>query len=579
MNIGSHTFEEFKAKAAAFHGYPAPGLLLGGYMVELARRQLPEGTLFDAVVETSKCLPDAVQILTPCTLGNGWMKVLNLGRYAVTLYDKYTGTGVRVWLDVEKMAPYGEIRGWFLKLKKKADQDTDRLFREIEEGGENLCSMTPVQVDDRFRKHKSMGRVGVCPICAEAYPPSDGAICRGCQGEAPYGEVACHTPGKTHRDHEGHHGHKSHHDHHHAQAEAPRQDEGYAPASSGPQLTAVPVSEAVGKKTLHDMTRIVAGESKGVEFHKGHAISGGDVCRLQTMGRAHVYLEQETPDGFIHENEAALAFAKLMAGENVTFDETPHEGKINFRAVKTGVMVLDRERLEAFNLVPDVMAASRHHGVLVEEGKELAGARAIPLYLSAENFRKAQALLSAGPLFSIAAIKPARVGVLVTGTEVFQGLIEDKFAPVIREKVERLGSQVIAVDIVPDDAERIAQSVDKMLTAGADLIITTAGLSVDPDDVTRKGLLAAGLTDMLYGAPLLPGAMTLLGRLACPAGSARVMGVPACALFHKATSFDILLPRVLAGVELKRADLAQMAEGGFCLNCKTCVYPKCPFGK
>ncbi|HWR03488.1 MAG TPA: FmdE family protein [Humidesulfovibrio sp.] len=558
MNIGPYTFEEFKAKAAAFHGYPAPGLLLGGYMVELARRQLPEGTLFDAVVETSKCLPDAVQILTPCTLGNGWMKVLNLGRYAVTLYDKYTGTGVRVWLDLDKMAPYEEIRGWFLKLKKKADQDTDRLFREIEDGGENLCSMAAVQVDDRFRKHKSMGRVGICPICAEAYPPSDGAICRGCQGEAPYGQPGCETP---------------------AGARCETAPHAKAQADAGPQLTAVPVSEAVGHKTLHDMTRIVAGESKGVEFHKGHAISGGDVCRLQTMGRAHVYLEQETPSGFIHENEAALAFAKLMAGENVTFDETPHEGKINFRATKTGVLVLDRERQEAFNLVPDVMAASRHHGVLVEEGKELAGARAIPLYLSAENFRKAQALLAAGPLYNIAAIKPARVGVLVTGTEVFQGLIEDKFAPVIREKVERLGSQVVVVDIVPDDAERIAQSVGKMLTAGADLIVTTAGLSVDPDDVTRKGLLAAGLTDMLYGAPLLPGAMTLLGRLACPAGSARVMGVPACALFHKATSFDILLPRVLAGVDLKRADLAEMAEGGFCLNCKTCVYPKCCFGK
>jgi formylmethanofuran dehydrogenase subunit E len=171
------------------------------------------------------------------------------------------------------------------------------------------------------------------------------------------------------------------------------------------------------------------------------------------------------------------------------------------------------------------------------------------------------------------------VGVLVTGTEVFQGLIEDKFASGIREKVERLGSTVVAVDIVPDDAERIATTVAKLLAAGADLIVTTAGLSVDPDDVTRKGLVAAGLTDMLYGAPLLLGAMTLLGRITCPEGSERVMGVPACALFHKATSFNILLPRFLAGVEMKRADLADMAEGGFCLNCRTCVYPKCPFGK
>jgi len=556
MNIGNNTFEEFKVKAAAFHGYPAPGLLIGGYMVELARRQLPEGTLFDAVVETAKCLPDAVQILTPCTVGNGWMRVLNLGRYALAMFDKHTGVGVRVWLDVEKMAHTPEIRSWFLKLKKKADQDTDRLFREIEEAGETLCSMAPVQMDDRALGHKSMRRVGMCPICVEAYPMDDGAICRGCQGEAPYAQLGGQATCQPRRQPD-----ERHH------------------ADSGPQLTAVPVTEAVGQKTLHDMTRIVPGESKGVEFRAGHAISGGDVCRLQYMGRAHVYLEQDTPTGFLHENEAALAFAKLMAGDNVVFDETPHEGKINFRASVTGVLDLDRERLEAFNLVPDVMCASRHHGVLAEEGKELAGARAIPLYLSAESFRKAQAVLASGPLFRVAPIKPARVGVLVTGTEVFQGLIEDKFAPVIREKVERLGSSVIVVDIVPDEASRIADSVGKMLSAGADLIVTTAGLSVDPDDVTRKGLLKAGLTDWFYGAPLLPGAMTLIGHLPGPNGMARVMGVPACALFHKTTSFDILLPRILAGLEIKRADLARMAEGGFCLNCRTCVYPKCPFGK
>lgn len=539
MDIGPYSFQEFKDKAAAFHGYPAPGLLIGGYMVELARRGLPEGTLFEAVVETPKCLPDAVQILTPCTIGNGWMRVLNLGRYAVALYDKHTGAGFRVWLDVDKMAAYGEISSWFLKLKKKADQDTDRLFAEIEAAGESICSIAPVQMIERARKHKGMGRVALCPICTEPYPAPDGAICRGCQGEAPY---LC----------------------------AP-----VATSDIEPVLAAVPVDQAVGGKALHDMTRIVPGESKGVEFRAGQTLTGGDVCRLQHMGRQHVYLEQDAPGGFVHENEAALAFAALMAGDNVLFDDAPREGKINFRAAVTGVLDLDRERLEAFNLVPDVMAASRHHGVLAEAGKGLAGARAIPLYLSAENFRKAQAVLAGGPLFRVIPLKPAKVGVLVTGSEVFQGLIEDKFAPIIREKVERLGSSVVAEAIVPDDAGRIAEAVSGLLSQGADLIITTAGLSVDPDDVTRKGLVAAGLSDMLYGAPLLPGAMTLLGRI----GQAKVMGVPACALFHKATSLDILLPRVLAGMEITRRDLAQMAEGGFCLNCRSCTYPKCPFGK
>ncbi len=538
MNIGAYTFEEFKAKAAAFHGYPAPGLLIGGYMVELARRGLPEGTLFEAVVETPKCLPDAVQILTPCTLGNGWMRVLNLGRYALALYDKHTGVGFRVWLDVDKMAPFGEISSWFLKLKAKADQDTDKLFREIEEAGEGLCSMAPIRMIERARKHKGMGRVALCPICAEPYPAPDGAICRGCQGEAPYAMDAS------------------------ACAEQPR------PVS-------VPVADAVGHRALHDMTRIVPGESKGVAFQAGQTLTGGDVCRLQQMGRAHVYLEQDAPKGFVHENEAALTFAGLMAGANVTHDEIPREGKINFRAAVTGVFEVDRERLEAFNLVPDVTCACRHSGVLAEAGKGLAGARAIPLFLSAENYRKAQAVLAAGPLLRVLPLWPAQVGVLVTGTEVFQGLIEDRFAPIIREKVERLGCSIVAEAIVPDDTDKIAEAVGGLLAQGADLIVTTAGLSVDPDDVTRKGLVAAGLTDMLYGAPLLPGAMTLLGRI----GQAKVMGVPACALFHKATSLDILLPRVLAGCEITRRDLAQMAEGGFCLDCRTCTFPKCPFGK
>jgi formylmethanofuran dehydrogenase subunit E len=566
MNIGPYTFQEFKEKAAAFHGYPAPGLLIGGYMVELARRQLPAGTLFDVVVETAKCLPDAVQILTPCTFGNGWMRVLNLGRYALNMYDKFTGEGVRVWIDLPRMEPYGEITSWFLKLKKKADQDSDLLFRQIEEAGDALCSMADIRMEERSRKHKNMGKVGVCPICREAYPASDGGICRGCQGEAPCAPREGLSAALRDRR---------------AELLAQAADHADVPSTAmdGPRLVAVPVTEAVGQNTLHDMTRIVPGESKGVEFRKGHAISGGDVCRLQHMGRAHVYLAQETPDGFLHEDEAALALARLMVGDNMTHDERPHEGKVNFMATVTGVLDLNRDRLEAFNLVPDVMCATRHHGVLVEAGKPFAGARAIPLYLSSANMQKAASVLDAGPLFHVRPIRKANVGVLVTGTEVFQGLIEDRFAGVVRGKVEALGCTVVATDVVPDDAEVIARSVAKLLAAGADLIVTTAGLSVDPDDVTRKGLLAAGLTDMHYGAPLLPGAMTLLGRLACPAGSARVMGVPACALFHKATSFDVLLPRVLADMPLPRAELARLAEGGFCLNCKTCVYPKCAFGK
>ena len=177
--------------------------------------------------------------------------------------------------------------------------------------------------------------------------------------------------------------------------------------------------------------------------------------------------------------------------------------------------------------------------------------------------------------FKILPLQKAKVGILVTGTEVFRGLVQDRFIPIIRGKTEKYGCSVVHARIVPDEKEAILEGVKEILAAGADLLVTTAGLSVDPDDVTRQGLIEAGAEDILYGAPILPGAMTLLARI----GDVRVIGVPACALFFKTTSFDLLLPRLLAGVPITRIDLSRMGHGAYCLECKTCSFPKCPFGK
>lgn len=543
MNIGSYTFAEFKEMARAFHGYPAPGLLIGGYMVEAAKRNLAESALFEALVETKKCLPDAVQLLTLCSTGNGWMRVINLGRYAVTLYDKYTYAGWRAAIDLEKLDAYPEIKAWFLKLKTKKEQDTDRLFAEIEDAGDRFLTITPVQVRQLSRHKKGSGPIIACPICGEAYPKNDGAICRSCQGENPY--LFDSDPG--------------------------------ASMDAAPELTAIPVEQAVGKRALHDMTRIVPGKSKGPEFSAGQVIDAGDLCRLQKMGRSSVYVDDADVDTeqWVHENDAVLAFAERIAGPGVYYKTPPSEGKINFSADMDGLLTIDIDRLQAFNLVPNVMCAARQNNIMVQKGKPFAACRAIPLYLAREHFRQAMAGLESGPLFKILPLHPARVGILVTGTEVCRGLIEDKFQPVIRSKVEKLNCTVVASTIVEDDADRIAENVRQMVGKGADLIVTTAGLSVDPDDKTRKGLIQAGLTGALYGAPILPGAMTLVGKI----GPAKIIGVPACALFHKTTSFDLLLPRILAGQDITRMDLAQMAEGGYCLNCNVCTFPKCPFGK
>ncbi len=544
-SIGTYSYEEFFEAARRFHGYPAPGLMLGGYMMEEARRHIPEDTIFDAISETSWCLPDAVQMLTFCSVGNGWLKIKNLGVYALSLYDKHTGKGVRIRVDPTKLDAWPEVKSWFYKLKPKKEQDTEKLQDEIRRAGASFCSLETIQMKPEVMGHRSKGGITTCPLCGDAYPGSFGAICRACQGEGPYLE---------------------------------RESDQNLKVETLPRgLKSVPISEAVGKTAVHDMTRIEPGVSKGPEFFKDHNFSAGDVCRLQLIGKNHIYVDEgDIPEGeWIHENEAAETFGRIMSGDGIVQEGPPREGKVTLVAGQDGILVSNVDMMTGFNLVPDVMVAARKNGTLVKKGTRLAGTRAIPLYISRNNFSKAVSSLDGAPLFKIAPLRKAKVGLLITGDEVFNGLIEDKFEAIITAKVQALGSEVITTLIEPDNRDSIRDAAKALIEDGCDMIITTAGMSVDPDDVTRHGLMDAGVTDLLYGAPVLPGTMLLLAR----AGEVQIIGVPACALFFKSTSLDLVLPRMLAGQSLTRKDLTAFADGGYCMECKTCTFPKCPFGK
>jgi len=544
MNIESYTFEEFKQLAENFHGYAAPGLLVGGYMVAMAKRFLPEGTLFEAVVETNKCLPDAVQLLTLCSTGNGWMKVHNLGRYALSLYDKFTGEGVRVNISVPALDNYPEIKGWMLKLKAKKDQDTNQLLKEIEMAGESICVSMPITIKKRFTGHKKgMQNIICCSLCGEAYPGNDGPVCRGCSGEAPYVTVK-----RT---------------------------------LATPSISVVPVEEAVGKVIAHDMTRITPGQFKGAEFKAGQRITVGDICRLQLMGRFNVAVQNdgEIDKENVHENDAAEAFAKKMAGLGINYALPPSEGKVDFVAAIDGLLCVDYKLMQEFNMLPHVMACSRQDATMVKRGSKLAGTRIIPLHVEQKIFDTALDILDKGPLFQVKPLRKAKVGILVTGTEIFQGIIEDKFIPIISAKVQAYDCTVVKSVIVPDDMAQMKTAISEILAAGADLLITTGGLSVDPDDITRQALLDIGLTDVFHGVPVLPGTMSLMGNIHLDDKKVQVLGVPACALYYKTTFLDIILPRILADREISRAELARMGEGGYCMTCHICSYPKCWFCK
>ena len=542
--ICSHTYSEYLQLVRSFHGHLAPGMVLGGFMVDGAYKHLPEGEFFDALCETRACLPDAIQILTPCTVGNGWLRIIDIGRYALTLFEKYSGVGIRVFVDPPKLEPFPEIKNWFFKLKPKQEQDFDRLLDEIRAAGSTVCSFEEVGLDPDFIKPVRRKGFTICPSCHESYPSDRGPLCQGCQGQLPY------LPGPLAGD---------------------------GAVSKRPPLKSVPVEKAVGLHALHDMTQIIPGKEKGAAFKRNQTLAAGDICRLQKMGRQAVYVSEANAEDleWIHEDEAAKALARAMAGEGVTCSESPREGKIELLAAWDGLLLVDDKRMEAFNLLPDVKCASRHGFTVVSKGHKLAGTRAIPLYIQREAFNKAMALLSTGPLFGVLTMRRATVGILVTGTEIFIGLVEDRFIPIIQEKVEAYGCRVVKAVIVGDDRKAICDSVKDLLACDVDLLVTTAGLSVDPDDVTRQGLLDAGAVDVRYGAPILPGNMTLLARI----DQVQVVGVPACALYHKTTSFDLLLPRLLAGMKITSQDLAKMGHGSLCMECATCEFPRCPFGK
>jgi formylmethanofuran dehydrogenase subunit E len=178
--IRSHTYEEYVAMVERFHGYAAPGVIIGGFMVDLAYRNLPAEGLFDALCETPKCLPDAVQLLTPCTVGNGWLTIANVGRFALTLYDKRTGLGVRVFVDPPLLENWPEIKAWFLKLTPKGRQDEKRLQEEIGKAGDSIMTVAPVKVAKRVLDKSRRGGFAICPRCGEAYPSADGSICLAC---------------------------------------------------------------------------------------------------------------------------------------------------------------------------------------------------------------------------------------------------------------------------------------------------------------------------------------------------------------------------------------------------------------
>ena len=335
----------------------------------------------------------------------------------------------------------------------------------------------------------------------------------------------------------------------------------------------VNVQDAVGTVLAHDLTQIIPGEYKGPKFRKGHEITEDDIPVLLSMGKKHLFvLEKDDTD--VHENEAAYRIASKAAGENISLSE-PSEGKIELRAEVDGLLRINRERLYKLVAQDEIMFATIHDNVVVRKGQKLAGTRIIPLFVAEAVMQKAEEILADGPLVSIAPLKNMKVGIVTTGSEVYSGLIEDAFGPVLVKKFGALGSTVVKQLFADDDEDMIADYIRQLVDEGMDIIGITGGMSVDPDDRTPSGIRKAGGEVISYGAPVLPGAMFMLSYI----GDVPVVGLPGCVMYSRTSIFDLIVPRLLAGERVSKADINRLAVGGLCLNCETCTYPVCGFGK
>ena len=335
----------------------------------------------------------------------------------------------------------------------------------------------------------------------------------------------------------------------------------------------VNVQDAVGTVLAHDLTQIIPGEYKGPKFRKGHEITEDDIPVLLSMGKKHLFvLEKDDTD--VHENEAAYRIASKAAGENISLSE-PSEGKIELRAEVDGLLRIDRERLYKLVAQDEIMFATIHDNVVVRKGQKLAGTRIIPLFVAEAVMQKAEEILADGPLVSIAPLKNMKVGIVTTGSEVYSGLIEDAFGPVLVKKFGALGSTVVKQLFADDDEDMIADCIRQLVDEGMDIIGITGGMSVDPDDRTPSGIRKAGGEVISYCAPVLPGAMFMLSYI----GDVPVVGLPGCVMYSRTSIFDLIVPRLLAGERVSKADINRLAVGGLCLNCETCTYPVCGFGK
>lgn len=334
----------------------------------------------------------------------------------------------------------------------------------------------------------------------------------------------------------------------------------------------IDVYSAVGLPLCHDITAMKDG-FKGALFKRGHIVEQKDIPVLMDLGKKTVYVWEEA-ETLIHEDDAAVELANLLKTENTAFTDVA-EGKTVMTASCDGMFRVDTQLLAAINSVEDITVTTLPNHYPVKKGARLASMRIVPLATDKENIEKAKQLCSGKKVAELLPYKPLKAGIIITGSEFYTGRIKDRFEDIARNKLAKYPCTVIGTKICDDDTDMICRAAEGFIEQGADVVIFSGGMSVDPDDVTPTAIEELGAEIISYGVPSQPGNMTLVAYL----DDIALLGVPGAAVSLPTTVFDVLLPQIFAGERFTRQQLVNLAEGGLCQLCSQCHFPNCTFGR
>jgi len=334
----------------------------------------------------------------------------------------------------------------------------------------------------------------------------------------------------------------------------------------------VPLEDAEGLTLAHDITGIVPGKSKGAVLRRGRVLGPSDLELLKNVGKASVRVI-ELEAGEVHEDEAAERLARALAGPGLEVS-MPGEAWADVTSTRRGVLKVDVGRLFQINALPEMLVATRQDSTPVEAGDRVARAKVLGLSVAEDQLSRAERIAGEGGLvLGVVPYRPMRAGLVVTGGEVASGRVGDAFGPLLEDRLAEYDGHVLCRTFVPDDPDGIARAVRDTAERGVDIILVTGGMS--PDDWSAEGIRRAGARIAFQGAPVSPGAMTLLAYL----GDLPVVGVPGGQLAKPRSFFDVILPRLVAGERLEPRDVAAYGHGGLCWDCERCTYPACAFCK